>query len=151
MPPSSQETKWSLSRGNGIGPEANDAVQRILDAARATRGSSATLGSTPSTTARIQASTSSTSKVQRTLGSGRRPNNPLEVPMVQYRPRQRVPKSGIYRVVHDQAHIEAHDVTAVIGERFPPCHLCGQHPRFMLERAAHHLDKHPAFTRRATE
>lgn len=36
MPPSPQETKWSLSRGNGIGPEANDAVQRILDAARAT-------------------------------------------------------------------------------------------------------------------
>src|SRR5258708_3771469 len=152
MPPSSQETKWSLSRGNGIGPEANDAVQRILDAARATIAwSSTTLGSTPSTSARIQASTSSTSKVQRTQGSGRRPNNPLEVPMVQYRPRQRVPKSGIYRVVHDQAHIEAHDVTAMIGERFPPCHLCGQHPRFMLERAAHHLDKHPAFTRRATE
>ncbi len=78
MPPSSQETKWSLSRGNGIGPEANDAVQRILDAARATIAwSSTTLGSTPSTSARIQASTSSTSKVQRTQGSGRRPNNPL--------------------------------------------------------------------------
>lgn len=35
MPPSSQDTKWSLSRGNGIGPEVTDAVQRILDAARA--------------------------------------------------------------------------------------------------------------------
>src|SRR5260370_17864672 len=113
---------------------------------RPSRGSNATLGSTPSTTARIQASTSSTSKVQRTQGSGRRPNNPLEVSMVQYRPRQLVPKSGIYRVVHDQAHIEAHDVTAVIGERFPPSHHCDQHPRFMLERTAHHLDKHPALS-----
>lgn len=65
--------------------------------------------------------------------------------MVQYRPGQRVTKSGIYRVVHEENHIEAHEVTAIIGERFPPCTLCRQHPRFTLERAAHHLDRHPAF------
>ncbi len=35
MPSSSQDTKWSLSRGNSIGPEVTAAVQRILDAARA--------------------------------------------------------------------------------------------------------------------
>ena len=159
MPPSSQNTKWSPSRGNSIGPEVTAAVQRILDAALAPiawvecraglhaidRGQNALPQETLGAIRKYQVA------LKGTQGRRRRPNNPLEVPMVQYRPGQLVPKSGIYRVVHDQVHIEAHDVTAVIGERFPPCHHCGQHPRFMLERAAHHLDTHPAFTRRATE
>lgn len=151
MPPSSQDTKWSLSRGNGIGPEVTDAVQRILDAARAPIAwvecraglHASDHGQNPVDQQHIQGSANSRTEATT--------QQPLEVPMVQYRPGQLVPKSGIYRVVHDRAHIETHDVTAVIGERFPPCHHCGQHPRFMLERTAHHLDTHPAFTRRPTE
>jgi hypothetical protein len=62
-----------------------------------------------------------------------------------YKPGDAVPKSGIYRVVHDNNHAQEHEVTAVIGEHFPPCNGCGQHPRFQLERAAHHISKHEHF------
>ena len=76
MPPSSQDTKWSLSRGNGIGPEVTDAVQRILDAARAPIAwVECRAGLHASDTARIP-STSSISKVQRTPGPRQPPNNP---------------------------------------------------------------------------
>ena len=62
-----------------------------------------------------------------------------------YKPGDEVPKSGIYKVVHDTVHKEEHEVTAVIGERFPPCRHCGQHPRFSLERAPHHIGNHDHF------
>jgi hypothetical protein len=62
-----------------------------------------------------------------------------------YKPGDKVPKSGIYKVVHDRIHIEEHEVTAVINEPFPPCIHCGNHPRFTLVRAAHHLATHKDF------
>lgn len=48
-------------------------------------------------------------------------------------------ESGIYRVIHDPKHTAEHEVTVVDGEKFPPCNHCGNHPRFVLDRAAQHL------------
>ena len=62
-----------------------------------------------------------------------------------YKPGDIVPSSGIYRVVHDPNHAAEHEVTAVKGERFPPCNHCGHHPRFTLQRAAHHINNHEHF------
>jgi ATP-dependent Clp protease ATP-binding subunit ClpX len=53
--------------------------------------------------------------------------------------------SGIYQVIHDNVHHEEHEVTAVMGEPFPPCNHCGQHPRFRLVNAAHHIGNHEFF------
>jgi hypothetical protein len=51
-----------------------------------------------------------------------------------------VPQSGIYRITHDPAHMEAHEVTAIKGRRFPTCRHC-KGVRFELERAARHVDE----------
>ena len=63
----------------------------------------------------------------------------------QCKPGDKVPQSGIYKVVHDTVHNEEHEVTAVLGEPFPPCNDCGDHPRFTLIRAAHHILTHKHF------
>jgi hypothetical protein len=62
-----------------------------------------------------------------------------------YKPGEEVPTSGIYQVVHDTIHHEEHEVTAVAGEPFPPCNHCGDHPRFRLVHAAHHIGRHKFF------
>ena len=62
-----------------------------------------------------------------------------------YKPGDKVPKSGIYLVVHDTEHMQRHEVTCVLGEHFPPCNHCGSRPRFTLVRAAHHIKNHEAF------
>jgi hypothetical protein len=66
-----------------------------------------------------------------------------------FKPGDTVPASGIYRVVHDVYHREEHEVTAVKGEPFPPCNHCGQHPRFTLVHAAHHIGNHEFFRKKA--
>jgi len=58
-----------------------------------------------------------------------------------YAPGQRVPTSGIYRVVHDQYHSTSHEVTCVRGEPFPPCRYCGNSVRYQLAHAALHLSE----------
>ena len=63
----------------------------------------------------------------------------------QYKPGDKTPHSGIYKVVHDTVHTEEHEVTAVLGEPFPPCNDCGDHPRFTLIRAAHYIKTHKHF------
>lgn len=63
----------------------------------------------------------------------------------QFKPGQKVPKSGIYRVLHDKNHVKEHDVTCVYGEIFPPCNGCGPHPRFSLIKAATHISNHDSF------
>lgn len=65
--------------------------------------------------------------------------------MTAYKPGDKVPQSGIYKVAHDKNHVQEHEVTSIEGEVFPPCNGCGHHPRFTLIRAAHHLAKHPSF------
>ena len=62
-----------------------------------------------------------------------------------YKPGDIVPVSGIYKVIHDVVHKQEHEVTAVKDEHFPPCNHCGQHPRFTLVRAAHHIRNHENF------
>jgi hypothetical protein len=63
----------------------------------------------------------------------------------EYKPGEKCEASGIYKVVHDKNHIQEHEVTVVYGEHFPPCNHCGDHPRFSLIRAAHHIKNHEAF------
>jgi len=38
-----------------------------------------------------------------------------------YKPGEKVPKSGIYLVLHDQNHEQQHEVTCIMGKIFPPC------------------------------
>jgi len=58
----------------------------------------------------------------------------------EFKPGEKVPVSGIYRVTHDREHSQSHEVTCVENEPFPPCSRCS-HPRYVLVRAAHHLDE----------
>lgn len=62
-----------------------------------------------------------------------------------YKPGDKVPNSGIYRVTHDPEHTQAHEVTCVYDETFPPCNHCGDHPRFVLVRAAIHIRSNENF------
>jgi len=66
--------------------------------------------------------------------------------MTLYKPGEKVPRSGIYRVAHDSHHVE-HEVTCVWGDRFPPCNHCGMAPRFVLVRSATHVANHKQFKR----
>ena len=62
----------------------------------------------------------------------------------EFKPGEKVPHSGIYKVIHDPAHSEPHEVTCVYGKIFPPCHDCS-HPRFKLVRAAQHIERNEHF------
>ncbi len=62
-----------------------------------------------------------------------------------FKPGDKVPRSGIYKVVHDKNHHEAHEVTVIYGSKFPPCNHCGEHPRFVLVRFAKHILQHEHF------
>lgn len=62
-----------------------------------------------------------------------------------FKPGDIVKQSGIYRVVHDPVHHKEHEVTCVYGKKFPPCRNCGRHVRFVLERAAMHIENHKEF------
>lgn len=61
-----------------------------------------------------------------------------------FKPGDKVPNSGIYKVTHDPEHTEPHEVTCIYGKTFPPCHDCA-HPRFKLVRAATHIERHKHF------
>jgi hypothetical protein len=56
-----------------------------------------------------------------------------------FKPGDSVPRSGIYKVVHDPNHAVSHEVTCVYGKTFPPCRGC-RHPRFILARGAKHIE-----------
>jgi hypothetical protein len=64
----------------------------------------------------------------------------------EFRPGQKVNRSGIYKVIHDKVHTQSHDVTCVYGKVFPPCNGC-DHPRFILKYGAQHIDSHENFKR----
>jgi hypothetical protein len=64
---------------------------------------------------------------------------------IEYKPGEKVPESGIYRVTHDAYHTAPHEVTCVRGEPFPPCRHCGPKVRFELVRAAKHLSEDEHF------
>jgi hypothetical protein len=63
----------------------------------------------------------------------------------EYKPGDEVKNSGIYRVVHDTNHASEHEVTCVYGKKFPPCNHCGHHVRFVLVRAAQHIEHNEHF------
>ncbi len=60
---------------------------------------------------------------------------------------QKVSTTGVYKVVHAGQHIEAHYVTAVFGDTFPPCLECSDNIRFELALSAVHINAHPQFKR----
>jgi hypothetical protein len=55
----------------------------------------------------------------------------------EFKPGDKVLKSGIYKVMHD-SKTQSHEVTCVEGEPFPPCNSCG-HPKYVLVRATQHV------------
>ncbi|MGA7792633.1 MAG: hypothetical protein WCA19_06295 [Candidatus Acidiferrales bacterium] len=62
----------------------------------------------------------------------------------EFKPGDICKQSGIYKVLHDPHHAQEHEVTCVNGKKFPPCSGCN-HPRFILVRAAHHIETHEFF------
>lgn len=62
-----------------------------------------------------------------------------------YKPGDTVERSGIYQVIHDRNHSATHEVTVVFGKKFPPCNHCGSSPRFVLVRAAQHIEHNDNF------
>jgi hypothetical protein len=62
-----------------------------------------------------------------------------------YRPGNKAPQSGVYAVNHDRYHHQAHEVTLIEGETFPPCRGCGHGVTFTLVRPAVHIRKHSQF------
>jgi hypothetical protein len=58
----------------------------------------------------------------------------------EFKPGDKVERSGIYRVTHDPNHAQEHEVTCVYGKRFPPCNHCGHDVRFVLVRGARHIE-----------
>ena len=54
--------------------------------------------------------------------------------LTQFRANQRVPQSGIYRVIHSQ-HRLMHEATLVANENFPCCKRCGKSVKFILVRS----------------
>jgi hypothetical protein len=65
----------------------------------------------------------------------------------EYKPGDTVPLSGIYGVSHDPRHAEPHEVTCIERRKFPPCRTCKE-PRFVLVRAAKHIEDHRHFWRK---
>jgi len=50
-----------------------------------------------------------------------------------------VRQSGIYEVVHDREHREAHEVVMISGAHFPDCETCKDKVRFRLIRTAPYI------------
>jgi hypothetical protein len=50
-----------------------------------------------------------------------------------------VRQSGIYEVIHDREHREAHEVVMISGESFPDCETCKEKVRFRLVRTAPYI------------
>lgn len=63
----------------------------------------------------------------------------------QFRAGETVPRSGIYKVVHDLNHSEEHEVTCVYGRKFPPCNHCGYEVKFVLIYPALHIESNRHF------
>src|SRR5262245_33775816 len=56
-----------------------------------------------------------------------------------YRSGLKIPRSGIYEVIHSR-HRLPHEVTLLAGGTFPRCGKCGNNVQFGLIRAADDLD-----------
>ncbi len=63
-----------------------------------------------------------------------------------FKPGDKVQRSGIYKVLHDETHTENHEVTCVFGKTFPPCRDCGSGVQFELVRVAQHIESNEYFS-----
>jgi hypothetical protein len=54
-------------------------------------------------------------------------------------PGQPVPETGIYEVVHDRSHRQAHEAVMHGGDLFPACDQCDMRVRFKLVRTAPYI------------
>jgi hypothetical protein len=54
-------------------------------------------------------------------------------------PGEPVPETGIYEVIHDRRHRDAHEVVMHRGDPFPPCDQCDKRVRFKLVRTAPYI------------
>jgi hypothetical protein len=68
-------------------------------------------------------------------GRGRRGNLDTKL----YKPTDVVRLTGIYEVIHDRAHREAHEVVMRAGDPFPVCETCDLRVRFRLVRTAPYI------------
>lgn len=59
--------------------------------------------------------------------------------MGEFRPGERVPRSGLYRVYHN-AHRLMHEAALLTGDPFPGCKQCGPAVRFEFIRRLHDRD-----------
>ena len=59
--------------------------------------------------------------------------------VLEYKPGEIVPESGIYTITHDPVHADMpHEVTVIKGRRFPTCRHC-KGISFELAHAARHV------------
>lgn len=65
-----------------------------------------------------------------------------EPDVLHYKPGQRVPRTGIYRIYHD-LHRLMHEAALIEGARFPACKKCGDAVKFELARPIHSKDVLP--------
>jgi len=56
-----------------------------------------------------------------------------------FRPGDTIGESGIYEVIHDQAHRTAHEVVMISKDMFPTCDTCLDRVRFKLVRTAPYI------------
>lgn len=64
-----------------------------------------------------------------------------------FRPGDKAPTTGIYRVFHGRQHVEGHYVIALQGDVFPVCLECSDNVRFDVALSATHVNAHPQFKR----
>jgi hypothetical protein len=64
-----------------------------------------------------------------------------------YRPGQKVPESGVYKVCHE-LHRPQHEATLVAGDLFPECQQCETAVRFQLLRAARFINSDHDFRKK---
>lgn len=62
-----------------------------------------------------------------------------------FKPGNRIPRSGVYRVRHGRRHTPAHEVTIVYGLVFPTCIHCVDEVRFVLVKSGQNIDSNPNF------
>jgi hypothetical protein len=58
-----------------------------------------------------------------------------------------VPESGIYEVIHDKGHRQAHEAVMYRNDLFPPCDQCDLRVRFKLIRSAPYIFDDEDFAR----
>jgi hypothetical protein len=50
-----------------------------------------------------------------------------------------IPQTGIYEVIHNKGHREAHEAVLHSRDLFPTCDQCGENVRFRLVRTAPYI------------